>query len=189
MTPAGTTRTRGGRRTTTAAHGTEGEYRRGCRCDLCRQASTAARAARNERHVREREIESAQAELEQLQKMTTEPGAVATVERDTFDEYVHARQEHDEAWRRLLLAELELKRAVGPAEIIRVVTPGGRVHRVGTWAVHPRRFLDQAALKAKHPAIAERFMKVSQSRRFVISMFAATPPQRKARATAKGVRR
>ncbi len=183
------TRTRGGRRTTQAQHGTESEYRRGCRCDLCRQASTAARAARNDRHVREREIEATQAELAQLQKLPTETGTVADVDRDAFEEYVAARTAHDEAWRRMLLAELELKRAIGAAEIIRVRTVGGRVHRVGTWAAHARRFLDQSELKARHPAIFERFQKTSNSRRFIISMFAATPPGRQARATARGVRR
>lgn len=181
---SGHTRTRGGRRTTAPQHGTESEYRRGCRCDLCRSAMTSARRARAERQTREQDLGRAKLELERLQKLETVAGQVADVPRDVFEEYVQSRTEHDEALRRLLVAELALKQAVGPAEIIRV----GR-RRIGTWASKERRYFNQAAFREKHPALFERFQTTSASRRFVMHMFAATPPQRRARALYKGKRR
>ncbi len=184
MTTTTTKRPPRRRRHTRPQHGTEAEYRRGCGCDLCRSAATAARRARADRKARELDLARAQAELDALQRLETVAGQVADVERESFEEYVQARTDHDEALRRLLVAELELKRAIGPAEIIRV-----RGRRVGTWARHPRRFFDQAAFREKHPAIFERFQRETTTRRFIVSMFAATPPQRRARAQFKRKRR
>lgn len=179
-----TARTRGGRRRTKPQHGTESEYRRGCRCDLCKSAMTAARRARGERQARVKDLEQVHRELTQLQHTAVVAGAVADVPRETFEAYVQARTERDEAERSYLRAELELKRAIGDAEIIRV----GR-RRIGTWAMHQRRFFDSAAFRKRHPQLWDRFQRDGEHRRFVISMFAATPPARRARATLKGVRR
>lgn len=145
---------------------------------------SSARRARSDRQRRGQDLERIHQELEQLQKSETAAGEVADVSRDVFEEYVQARTERDEAERRYLAAELELKRAIGTAEIIRV---NGR--RVGTWQMHERRFFDSAAFRAKHPALWDRFQKRSGARRFVISMFSATPPARRARATYKGAKR
>lgn len=180
----GRTRTRGGRRTSTPQHGTEGEYRRGCRCDLCRSAMTSARRARAERSKRATDLEHVHKELAQLQKTAPVAGTVATIDRDTFEEYVQARTERDEAERRYLAAELAFKRAIGDAEIIRV---GAR--RIGTWALHSRTFFDSAAFRAKHPGLWARFQKQGTNRRLVVSMFSATPPARRARAAYKGEQR
>lgn len=178
------TRTRGARRRTKPQHGTESEYRRGCRCDLCRSAMSSARKARADRQTRAADLERVHRELEQLQKVEPVAGEVADVSRDTFEEYVQARTERDAAERRYLVAALELKRAVGSAEIIRV----GR-RRVGTWAVSKRTFFDSERFREKHPQLWKRFQRPGASRRFVIFMFAATPPARRARATFKGARR
>lgn len=177
-------RTRGGHRRTKPQHATEGEYRRGCRCDLCRSAMSSARRARAERQARVADLERVHRELEQLQRSAVVAGQVVDVARHVFEEYVQARIERDESERRYLIAELALKRAIGSAEIIRV----GR-RRVGTWSLQERRFFNSAAFRAKHPQLWERFQRDGAARRFVINMFAATPPARRARATFKGARR
>lgn len=178
------TRTRGGRRRTHPQHGTEGEYRRGCRCDLCRSAMSSARRARADRQTRAGDLERIHKELEQLQRTETVAGEVADVPREVFEEYVQARTERDEAERRYLAAELALKQAVGTAEIIRV----GR-RRVGTWARSSRTFFDSATFRTKHPGLWARYQREGATRRFVISMFSATPPARRARAAYKGAKR
>ncbi len=172
------------RRTTRPQHGTEAEYRRGCGCELCRAAATAAREARKARKDREAELEATKRELEHLQLTAPVPGKVADVPRETYVAYVVARQAADELELSLLRAELAFKRAIADAEIIRV----GR-RRVGTWATFRRTFFDSQAFRAKHPALWDRFQRQGETRRFVISMFAATPPARRARAGAKGQRR
>jgi len=184
VTPATRTRTRGGRRRSRAQHGTEGEYRRGCRCELCTAASSAARRGRQDRQDREREIAEAKRELELLQRTTPIAGKGASVPRETFVRYVAARQAVAECELTLLEAELEIKRAIGDAEIIRV---NGR--RVGTWAAFRRTFFDSEGFRAKHPALWDRFQRQGETRRFVIAMFAATPPARRARAGARGAKR
>lgn len=178
------TRTRGGRRTTKPQHGTESEYRRGCRCELCTAAMTAARRARQDRADRAQALEQARRELAALQKTPAQAGKVADVSRDVYLEYVVARQDADEAEKRLLLAELAFKQEIGDAEIVRV----GR-RRVATWGTFARTFFDQATFRAKHPGLWDRFQRTGTTRRFVVTMFAATPPQRRARAAAKGARR
>lgn len=176
--------TRPARRRRTRHHGTEAEYRRGCRCEPCKTAATEARKARADRRTLERNLEQAHRELAALQKIPAVAGLTVAVEPEVFDRYVEARREHERTAAALALAELELKRLIGSASVVRC-----RGRLVATWAMHTRTFFDGASFREAHGALWSKFQRQGEVRQFRPVAFAATPPARAARATAKGKRR
>jgi predicted phage-related endonuclease len=172
------------RRRPVKQHGTEAGYRAGCKCDRCRAAATAARRERQERATRGQTLERLQHELKTLQNLATVPGLRAAVPRETYDAYVAARVASDAAALELLRAELELKRAIGDAEIFTVDR-----HRVGTWETFTRTFFDTARFRKEHPAQYERYQREGTTRRFSVDRFASTPPERRVRARVRGQQR
>lgn len=174
------------RRRAVKEHGTEAGYRAGCRCDECTHAATEARNARKDRKTRTTTLEHLQRELRELQATEPLPGKRAPVDPELYREYVEARAAADAAERDLLHAELALKRAMVAEQADRFTVKG---RTVGTWELFTRTFFDTAAFRKAHPALWEKFQRDGGTRRFIVTMFAATPPQRKARAVVRGQRR
>lgn len=172
------------RRRPVKEHGTEAGYGQGCRCEKCTRAASQARMARQARATRAVTLEQLQRELAELQKTVPVPGKRVAIAPELRTAYVEARAAADAAERDLLRAELELKRAAVDADVL---TVHGRPF--ATWELFTRTFFDTASFRKAHPAMWEKFQREGATRRFIVSQFAATPPQRKARAVVRGQRR
>jgi len=135
------------RRTTEPQHGTESEYRRGCRCEQCRRAASEARASRRARDRVEREDTDLALRREQAKEISAVVGEVcdlAAEEEGLFHRYMEARRLRDEAERILARAEVDLKERMGSAENLRV---RGRV--VLRWATVVSERFDSRRFRAE----------------------------------------
>lgn len=115
-------------------HGTEGEYRRGCRCPRCTKASTDARRLRAEKRDHRRQIEDLNAEIQALNRVEATPGKVCNLSDPAlWRAYELARQELRVAEATKLALEARVKGTMQDAELLRV---NGRT--VATWKPYDR---------------------------------------------------
>ncbi len=131
-------------------HGTEGEYRRGCRCAACTKASTDARRLRKASELLAQEVSRNHARVEAVKAITPTAGLICDLHPEQWDDYMDARKVRDAANAEVKLYELAIKETMGAAEFLHV---RGRV--VATW----KTVLTQEYVR---PASASRVFRVMQ---------------------------
>src|SRR4051794_20609719 len=117
----------------TPKHGTEGEYRRGCRCVKCKRANTDATSARRARANRIAAVRVLETRAAAVKSQASNTGLACTIDAQQWANYLELRRAAEDAEMALLDAELRIQAKMGAATLLKV---GRRV--VATWAPQTR---------------------------------------------------